>query len=448
MTTKITDPDLLRVGTELIIDQANLTFQLVKTGNLGNEGVQTQALYSKFKELWLSMPYQSTRIPMYSIDSDAGKYQIGTDGTNYHGWKPLDDTTRQLLRDGGWEEYDAAGNLLRVYVGIVTLGAVDATDQLHYQRAAGGPARDFVFAGAVNEGVQVYGNAANGNFDERTYFKVFSRTSGKRYAQSDLATIGESATGPRKMTFAVSNDVDAHITAADALMSSAPYNGITITYYAADQSLPIGGVNYPFRVVIAGNGATKGQIYTKVQYLLRQNADIDSGAGVTTGKTADALLSYDGDTLVTARGVIIQNYDPNDTNGIRFTDQNNVARTEPFIAAGSLVPNTNLIGDPSAVYRMVIASTYGVGAAAVTVKDAGGSDIAGSISGRAAIPFTFAYDSNTQSGHTAGTDLDVIVIATGTSGAKFVTAAGTLKRATGQTFALVSEKERSYRNPA
>lgn len=448
MAIKITDPDLLRVGTELFIDLTAHTFQLVKAGNLGNEGVQTQALYSKLKELWLTMPYQSERMPMYAIDADAGKYQIGTDGTNYHGWKPLDDTTRQLLRDGGWEEYDAAGNLTRVYVGVVTLGTVDAADQLHYQRAAGGPARDFVFKGAVNEGVQVYGNATNGNFDERAYFKVFSRTSGKRYAQSDLATIGESTTGPRKMTFAVSNDVDAHITAADAQMTSAPYNNITVTYYGADQSLPIGGVNYPFRVVIQGNGATKGQIYTKVQYLLRQDADIDSGAGVTNGKTADALLSYDGETLVTAKGVIIQNYDPNDTNGIRFTDQNGVARTEPFVAAGSLIPNANLIGDSSAVYRMVIASSYGTGGAAVTVKDAGGSDIAGAIGGRTAIPFTFAYDSNTQGGHAAGTDLDVIVIATGTSGAKFVTAAGTLKRATGQTFALVSEKERSYRNPA
>jgi len=448
MTTKITDPDLLRVGTELIIDQTALTFQLVKAGNLGGEGVQAQALYSKFKELWLTMPYQSTRIPMYSIDADAGKYQFGTDGSNFHGWRPLDDTTRQLLRDGGWEEYDAAGNLLRVYAGIVTLGAVELTDQLYYQRAAGGQARDFVFKGAVNEGVQVYGNAANGGFDERAYFKVFSRTGSKRFAQSDLATIGETATGPRKMTFAVANDVDQHITAVDGQMTGAPYAGITVTYYNADQSLPIGGVNFPFRVVIQGNGATKGQIYTKVQYLLRQNSDIDSGAGTITGKTADALLSYDGETLVTAKGVIIQGYDPNDTNGIRFTDQNGAARTEPFVAAGTLAPNSNLIGDPTAVFRMVFASTYGTGTAALTVKDKDGADIAGVVGGRSAIPFTFAYDTNSQAGHAAGTDADVIVIATGTSGAKFVTAAGTLKRATGQTFALVSEKERSYKNPA
>ena len=452
MTTKIIDPDLLIVGTELTLDLANLTFALNLAGNLGPEGVQTQALYSKFKELWLTLPYQLYPFPMYAIDAEAGKYQFGTDGSNFSAWKPANDGTRNLLRDGGWEEYDAAGALLRVYAGIVTLGSVGATDQLYYQRASGGVARNFVYAGPVNEGVQVFGSAANGAFDERAYFKVFSRTSGKRYAQSDLDAIGETATGPRKLTFAVSNDADAKIIADDAAMANAPYAGITITYYGANQNKPIGGVNYPFRIVIAGNGATKGQIYTKIQYLLRQATDIDAGTGVVLGKTADALLSFDGETLVTARGVYIAGYDANDTNAIRFTDQNGTGRTEPFVAAGTIAPNANLMGDPTATYRMVFETlpggkNYGT-ANAQTVNDAAGAAIAGQVSGRAGIPFTFAYDSNVQGGRAAAADAAVVVIGSGTSGAKFVLARGTINRSTGQVFALVSEKERSYRNPS
>lgn len=39
-----------------------------------------------------------------------------------------------------------------------------------------------------------------------------------------------------------------------------------------------GGSSYNFRKIINGNSATLEQIYTKIQYLLRQNSDIDSGA--------------------------------------------------------------------------------------------------------------------------------------------------------------------------
>jgi len=454
---KITDPDLLRVGTEITLDLTARTYTLNLAGNLSADGVTLQAIYSKLKELWLTMPYQLHPFPMYAIDAEAGKYQLGTDGANFSGWKPADDATRNLHRDGGWEEYAAAapgaqGALLRQYVGIVTLGTIDPADQLYYQRAAGGVARNFVYLGPVNEGVQIFGDAANGNFDERAYFKVFARTAGKSYSQSDLGVIAETNTGPRKMTFAVSAAIDGKIVAADGAMAGAPYSGITVTYFGADQNKSIGGTPYPFRIVINGNGATKGQIYTRIQHLLRQNADIDAGAGTVTGKTADALLSFDGDTLVTARGVYIENYDPNDTNGIRFTDQNGTPRTEPFVAAGTIAPNANLQADGTATYRMMFetlpgSQNYGTGTA-VTVNDAAGNPIAGLISGRAAIPFTFAYDSNAQGGRAPGGDAAVVVIASGTNGAKFVMARGTISRATGQVFALVSEKERSYKNAA
>jgi phosphoglycerate dehydrogenase-like enzyme len=48
----------------------------------------------------------------------------GTDGATFSGWKPADDATRQMLRDGGWSEYTAAGVLARQYAGVVGLGVV------------------------------------------------------------------------------------------------------------------------------------------------------------------------------------------------------------------------------------------------------------------------------------------------------------------------------------
>lgn len=69
---------------------------------------------------------------------------------------------------------------------------------------------------------------------------------------------------------------DLKIQTVDGNMTNAPYSGITVTYFGSDQSKTIGAGSYPFRVVVEGNGATLEQIYTKVQYLLRQATDIDA----------------------------------------------------------------------------------------------------------------------------------------------------------------------------
>lgn len=449
---KIIDPDNLRVGTELTFNLVSRAWTLIATGNLSSDGVTAQALYSKFKELWRTAPYKQYPFPMYAIDAEAGKFQFGTDGSGNNGWKPANDTTRNLIRDGGWEEYTEAGTLSRVYAGIKTpAGSVGPTDQLYYQRTPTGVAINFNFAGPVNEGVQVFGDALNGNFDERAYLKVFARIQGKTYSEKTLID-GDYTTGsgPRLFSFFVSNAADAKVMADDATVDA---YGITVTYYAADQqrAIPAGGTQYPFRTIIDGKGKTAEEIYTAIQSKLRKAADIDAGAGTVLGRTAAALLSFNGEQLVTATGVYIDNYHVNDTNRITFTDKNGVARNNPFVAAGTISFNANLTADADAVYDAYYESVpngnYGT-ANAVTVKDATGVAISGSVSGRSEVAFTYAYDSNTDGGKAAGIDVAVIVTAVGKSSGKFVSTRYVLRRAVGQNIALVAEKERSYLNPA
>jgi hypothetical protein len=81
-----------------------------------------------------------------------------------------------------------------------------------------------------------------------------------------------------------------------------------------------------------------------MQYLLRQDSDIDSGAGTVTGKTADELCYFVGDTLYTTQGVFIENIQANDLNRIVFVDQNGVQRQYPYSSAGSIVSNSILVG--------------------------------------------------------------------------------------------------------
>ena len=447
---KITSKSQINVGTELTIDEPARTFTLNVAGNLvAKDGVTLQALYSKFVDLWATATYQDSPFPMYAIDALSGQFQFGTDGATYSGWAPANDATRQMLRDGGWSEYSAAGALQRQYVGIVGLGSVSSGAQLYYQRASTDAPSNFTFTDQCNEGIQVFGDATSGNFDKRTFFKGFVREYAKKYRDSVLADTGKSATGAYTVNLLLSNEDDLKIQAADGAMSGAPYNAITISYYSADQNRNIGGSNYPFRVIIDGNNTTLEQVYTKVQYLLRQNSDINTAgtAGTVTGKTAAALLAFVGDTLETTTGVFIDNIQSADSNRIVFKDQNGVNRTNPYTAAGTITSNAPLVGAGSS-YRMMFTAPPGAGndygeAGAVTVNDASGTPITGVISS-SSIDFTFDYDGNTQGGFSAGTDRPVTLIGIRPGSGKFVVATGMLTRSKTIALSLVAEQDRVY----
>ena len=441
---KIVSRASLNVGVELTINETARTFTLNEAGNLvAKDGVTLQALYSKFADLWTTTTYQDSPFPLNAIDALSGQYYFGVDaGGNYNGWKPASDATRNMLRDGGWREYSSAGVLNREYAGFVGLGAINTGAQPYYILNASDAPTNFPFADQFNVGVQVYGDAANGDFDKRTYAKTYCREYGKKYKDSVLADTGKTATGAFLVNFLISNEDDLKIQANDAAMTGAPYDGITVSYYSTNQNRLIGGANYPFRIIVDGNGATLEQIYTKIQYLLRQNSDINTAgdAGSVTGKTAASLLSFVGDTLVTSTGVYIDDIQSADSNRIEFYDQNGVKRTNPYTAAGALSFNAALVGAGSS-YRLFFSADYGT-ASAVTVKNASGVDIAGIISA-SPIPFDFDYDGDTLGG-TAGTDKAVTLIGIKPGSGKFAVATGTLTRSKAISLSLVGEADRAY----
>lgn len=457
---KITSKASLNVGTEIVIDEVAKTIQLVATGNLvAKDGVTLQAVYSKLVDLWATASYQDSPFPIYAIDALSGQFQIGTDGATYSGWTWADDTTRNMLRDGGWSEYSAAGVLQQQFAGFIGLGSIGPTTtcQPYYHLATTDAPTNFPFTDQFNVGVKVYGDATHGNFDKRTYAKTFIREYGKKFKSSVLADTGATGTGAFKVNFLVSNEDDLKITGllgavqatGDSAMSGAPYSGITVAYYSSDQNRTIGGSQYPFRIIIEGNGGTLEQIYAKVQYLLRQNSDINTGgtAGSVTGKTAADLLTFVGDTLVTAQGVYIDDVLAADSNRVEFYDQNNAKRTNPYTAAGTITFNSPLVGAGSS-YRLMFSSPPGAGndygeAGAITVNDASGTPITGTISA-ASIPFTYDYDGNTQGGYSGGTERPVTLIGIRPGSGKFVVATGTLTRSKAIALSLVAEQDRVY----
>ena len=447
---KITSRSQLNVGTELIINEPLRTIQLVAAGNLvAKDGVTLQAVYSKLVDLWATATYQDSPVPMYALDALSGQFQIGTDGSTYSGWTWADDATRNMLRDGGWTEFSATGDVNRVYAGFIGLGSVSAGSQPYYHLAPTDAPINFPFTDQFNAGVQVFGDLTNGNFDKRTYAKTFCREYGKKYKSSVLADTGATGTGANKQNFLIANEDDLKIQAADGAMTGAPYNGITVAYYTANQTRTIAGVSRNFKIIIDGNGATLEQIYTKVQYLLRQATDINTGgtAGSKIGKIQDDLLAFVGDTLETSTSVYIDNILSADSNRIKFKDDSGVFRENLYTAVGTITFNTPLIGAGSS-YRLFFTSPPGAGndygeAGAITVNDATGTPITGTISGPS-VSFTYDYDANVQGGFTGGTDRPVTLIGIRPGGGKFVASTGLLTKSKTINLSLVAEVDRVY----
>lgn len=464
---KIIDGDDLIVGTNITIDTTAKTFTLVASANgsttnglIAKDGVTLQALYSKFIKLWETDTYNRFPFPMYAIDAKSGQFQFGTDGGTFNGWKPANDTTRQMLRDGGWSEFIAAGTLARQYVGIVSLGEVNTGAQLYYQRVSGGSAINFTFQDEVNEGIQVYGDIAadpaTTTFDTRTFFKGYVREEQKKYKSSTLADTGQTGTGAYTVNLLLSNETDLDVLVADAGIGVSPYTGINVSYYSSNQLRDLNGPSddFPFRIIVNGNNATLQQIYTKVQYLLRQATDINSSgdAGSKIGKIQDDLMYFVGPDLFCRQGVFIDNLPPAAINNVYFIDQNGVARQYNFASAGKLQFNSFLTSGGAGYYRMYIsdsvtgADDYGT-ANAITVNDKDGNPIAGTITG-AELNFSFAYDTNTQGGRSVftspGGDVPVTVVAGNKGIAKPVVATGVITRTKSIVIGLVAEQDRAY----
>jgi hypothetical protein len=462
---KILDPDslvrasaLIEVGTDgnIWIDTAAKEISLASFGDLSDDGVTIQALYSYLKEEWKS-DNELIKYPFPMVAITPEQFEFVDD------WKPADANTQNFFRDGGYAIKNTDGSSAEEYAGIITLGSLGGSDQVYYQQELDGASSDVVLTGAVNQCVKVFGDGGGHGLDNssasdtRSYFKIFVREYQKQYAQSEQADIGVTTFTYQAYRFPLANSADLKITNNDGTVgSSLPYTDMNITYHAVPVQRNIGGTDYDFSVIIDadvagdGNFPTAEEIYEFVQYSLRQNSDIDAGLGDVTGKTADSLLRFVGDTLVTSNGVFIDKFSETDINRIEFFDDTGTKRTFPFVAAGSINFNDNLVSDSGAIYKMFFTDANGNNfgdSDAIIVQDNDDVEIAGDVVG-STVQFTFDYDGNTQGGRTAGTDAGVTVVAIGLDKAQYVKATGTISRSNSNSFSLVASLERNYSNPA
>jgi hypothetical protein len=149
----------------IFYDTAGLGVYLLEQNGLSADGATGQAIYSHAKDTWKddSFIIANAPFPLITIDADAGKFEIGTDGTNNNGSTWVDNATygirtRKLIRNAGWNERDSSGNITARYFGGVTLGVFEdlTGDTAYYQfgnNTIVDDTVDFDFAGPVNEAV-------------------------------------------------------------------------------------------------------------------------------------------------------------------------------------------------------------------------------------------------------------------------------------------------------
>lgn len=494
---KITDPDLLNQGTEIVIDTSARTIELSIAGNLSTDGVSIQAIYSFLKEEWKSdASLIKFPFPMIAITPEQFEF--------IDSWSPSNSATIELLRDGGFAIKNSDGSSAEEYAGIITLGTIGATHQVYYQQEDGGSSTNVVLTGAVNQCVKTFGDGSGFGVDNsvaidyRSFFKLFVREYQFSYAQSEQSDIGVTQFTYQAYRFPLANSDDLKITHDDLEVSSnAPYTDMTITYldgegftlwadatvYAPNSVVQdgngrwfitttggtssgldvgddvgvswtpfagerlIGSTYYPFTKVIDGSSALAEEIYEFVQYSLRQNTDIDAGAGTEIGVSADALLKFVGDTLVSETGVFVDQFNATDTNRLEFFDATSQSRTFPFVSAGIISFNQNLIDDSGAIYRMFFSDANGNNFGdtdAIIVQDNDDLDIAGDVPGSGSVSFSFDYDGNSQGGRTPQTDANVTVVAIGLDKAQYVKATSIISRSIANSISLVAALERNY----
>jgi len=194
-------------------------------------------------------------------------------------------------------------------------------------------------------------------------------------------------------------------------------------------------------------------VYTSVQYQLQLDSDIDAHDATVTGKTANALLSFVGDNLVTTTGVYIDSFNSTNTNNLVFTDAIGTADIQfPFVASLRVNFGTNLQDDQFAEYWVFFTNANGnqFGTAnAIIVDDADGIDMAGTVNPawptkRPFVDHTFDYDFNTQGGRTQATNAAITAVGLGLGTGQYVSATSTIARNTANSVTLTAALERNY----
>ncbi|MEM9116884.1 MAG: hypothetical protein AAGD09_03265 [Cyanobacteria bacterium P01_F01_bin.56] len=366
---------------------------------------------------------------------------------------------RQKIRGSGWQELAANGNLDRVYFGPFSLNGINAASRPYVliaqkpvtetTRLAATPI-DASRDGDYSEAVQVFGSTANGdtgagNFDFRdTHETILSvRDHGFTTSESTSTASGAGTLENFALGFGVGNVASptATITEGD-LNTVTPYTQILYTRNAsAVTRTGFNEADGDFTDEVSNTGgATLNQIRARLDYLFRQDTDIDQNTNGLLGKRMEPPYTVVDGILVFRSGLFVP-VNVADQQLIRLKDNSGNEKTYPFLVQVDVTVSEAWALDSNAWFRCIFADGDGSQdfntATAVTVNDSSAAAVAGTSadsrvinlgSGNYVARFVFDYDANNQAGLNAGEDKAVIFLAEGNGGAAQGKASFTITR--------------------
>lgn len=276
-----------------------------------------------------------------------GTFKFGGAYEMINGRTFANDASRKLLRGSGWRELTGT-TVNRIYFGFKGLGAIDAASVPYYQSGQYGGSTDFTKLGNLDEAIQVFGDAANGNFDDTgASYYVSVRTYGKNYDRIDTqGTLGIAELGGYS-TGAALNESD-HLTSGSYALADVyggaqvtPWTGMTLEKINATfttGAIFSGGTTGTFSWRLNNtNGGTLEECVAYLDAIAQADAVVTTGDAALNGKDYDVWYEYTpagkirpitgaGDGL----GVFIDNLPVNDQTSVEFVDDGSNTRVYPI----------------------------------------------------------------------------------------------------------------------
>ena len=479
-------------------DTANDKIQLITAAEMANidfgsgaeanpfthtDKLQPLALYFFIlQEVEADPTLQQFRFAMDAVGSRMGKLVGATAFLNSITLDTNTSTTnnddRDKLCDGGFGEYNVAGTLQKIHHGVKSLVDINDTSQPFYQivpmagsvpteaeRMAVAPV-DFANPGDINEAILTYDVAGD---DNRTAALILGvRDYGYTVGEATSYGTGVAELGAYSQGYGIGNsfvsDVDA-ITEADVWggAQTTPYSNLSFYRHATAQTrtgFASSGAgasgDFTDEIQLSSGTVSITQLRAWLDKFMQSDADENANT-VSTGafrpKRVAPMYTIDSATakLVTRAGVYI---DPAKLTAeaqqqIVMTNDAGGQHTIPFNAGIQITVSDAWLADTNPWFRLL----YLDGAAgadfdttsAVTVQDASSADIAGDDTDvritSNTLSLSYAYDTNTQAGLSAGADKDVVLQIGGTDNSKSRTVSFTITRSTAIAIDASTEAE-------
>lgn len=403
---------------------------LINSGGAGG-GITAKALY-KFERERRKADENLRKYDYFMVGSYkfAGAYEMASG-------RVIVTADVKKVRGSGMVWRAANGNINRIYFGVRSLGNVEAGSQAYRQLSAGGAPTNFSYPGPIDEMIQVLGTTANGdagagNFDSRTYMAASIRTFGKNFDRKTLVDSGIGIMDGFSAGFAIGESN--HLTSGGYTLADvyggaqvAPWTGMTLEFYGANQNRTgfiDGAANFNYVLHNTGSG-TLDEVVAYLDAIAQTDDDVDAGTGTINGKRVSTWYSYDAQgRIVTRQGLHIDGLPESDKQKIVQTDVSGVGHTYPFNVEVRVKVGANAFSDANcwihAYYKDGATTSDFNTANAVTVNDALGNPVKGLISSFSMVTdikadsttkeiiFSYAYDSDTQAGLSAGVDKQLV----------------------------------------